>query len=360
MLSSKSILRPKIFKFVRYFSYSEKFPESTVPGVLKHARSNNEWKDCVRFDSQNYNFTIKELDDYTSAFAYGLVENGYKPGDKLMLWVDQESSAEIATAQIGAFKAGVSIVTVGNNDDADHIASTLEKTGSKGLMLSPHTKTDGTNQRANLLLDILPELVSSYPGQDITFRDFPNLKHVVHTGHVSIRGTTKFKENMLYTKKSLTNFRIPGCNSTDLALECFSKGKLLESYTHKDITSKADELWRKYLNTDDKIHPVFLTVSLKYPLGLATLIACTQNGRKVFIPSTYNIAKIAKSFSHQKSDVLVCEEDVFSFEPPVHKYDEVKESISHFKKALVAGEAGETDTHIFTGLSATHTNFYLQ
>lgn len=114
------------------------------------------------------------------------------------------------------------------------------------------------------------------------------------------------------------------------------------------------------MDTDDKINPIFLTVSLKYPLGLATLVACTQHGRKVFIPSTYNIAKIAKSFSYQKSDVLVCEEDVFSFEPPIHKYDEIKENTSHFKKALVAGEGTERDTQVFTGLKATHTNFYLQ
>lgn len=38
---------------------------------------------------------MKEFDRYSSAFAYGLVESGFKVGDKLVLWIDQKNSAEI-------------------------------------------------------------------------------------------------------------------------------------------------------------------------------------------------------------------------------------------------------------------------
>jgi len=31
---------------------------------------------------------MKEFDRYSSAFAFGLVESGFQPGDKLLLWVD--------------------------------------------------------------------------------------------------------------------------------------------------------------------------------------------------------------------------------------------------------------------------------
>lgn len=57
---------------------------------------------------------------YTSAFAFGLLENGFSSGDKLVLWADQTHSAEILVAQVnkfysklqvGASKAGVGIVT---------------------------------------------------------------------------------------------------------------------------------------------------------------------------------------------------------------------------------------------------------
>lgn len=60
---------------------------------------------------------MKEFDRYSSAFAYGLVENGFREGDKLMLWVDQTNSAEILTATMGAAKAGVSVVTFAEKEE---------------------------------------------------------------------------------------------------------------------------------------------------------------------------------------------------------------------------------------------------
>jgi hypothetical protein len=39
-----------------------------------------------------------------------------------LLWVDSENSAEIATAQMGALKSGVSLVTVDEKDDINHVA----------------------------------------------------------------------------------------------------------------------------------------------------------------------------------------------------------------------------------------------
>ena len=62
---------------------------------------------------------MKEFDRYSSAFAYGLVESGYSVGDKLLLWVDQNNSAEILVAQMGAAKAGVCVVVYDEKDNCD-------------------------------------------------------------------------------------------------------------------------------------------------------------------------------------------------------------------------------------------------
>jgi hypothetical protein len=35
-----------------------------------------------------------EFDRYSSAFAFGLVEAGFQQGDKIVMYVDQQSSAE--------------------------------------------------------------------------------------------------------------------------------------------------------------------------------------------------------------------------------------------------------------------------
>jgi len=222
-----------------------------------------------------------------------------------MLWVDSEFSAEIATAQVGALKAGVTLVTLDEKDNIDHVASALDKSEARGLLISPHTKTRDGHQRANLLLELMPELIDSLPGQRVKFDSFPNLKNVIHTGHVSIRGTTKFKENMLYTKKSLSTLRIPGSEGNSIAIECFKGGDRVAALTNHELATKAKEIWQNYLNGSDKTLPVFLTLSMQYPLGFATFLASVHGMRKVFVPATYNLAKIAKSFSHQKSDVLV-------------------------------------------------------
>jgi acyl-CoA synthetase (AMP-forming)/AMP-acid ligase II len=89
-----------------------KYPTDTVAGIYKVAIASNYMFDSVRFDQQNFNWTLKEFDRYSSAFAFGLVESGYSEGDKLAIWVDQNSSAEILAATMGAAKAGVTVVTL--------------------------------------------------------------------------------------------------------------------------------------------------------------------------------------------------------------------------------------------------------
>ena len=283
-----------------------------------------------------------------------------EPGDKLLLWLDSENSAELAVAQVAAMKSGLSVVNVDHTDETKHVGDALEASGAHALLVSPHTRIDGGNQRANLLLDLVPELASAYPGERVLFDNYPNLKSIIHTGHVSIRGTSKFKENMLYTNKSLTNLRIPGPSEDALAMECYLRGDQVSSLTQSELVSKAQEIYEKFLKGEDKHLPIFLTLSLQYPLGFASFIGSLMNGRKVFIPSTYNVAKIAKNFNTQKSDVLVCEDEVFTFDPPAHKVDEVKESVANFKKIVVAGAGSKSDSKVFSDVDATSSDLYLQ
>ena len=106
-----------------------KFPEGTVAGLYKKAMVNNAETDVVRFDGQKYNWTLKEFDvsrnfsynycfqRHSSAFAHGLLEAGFTQGDKLVVFVDQTSSAESLVGQMGAIKAGVSVVTFDEKDN---------------------------------------------------------------------------------------------------------------------------------------------------------------------------------------------------------------------------------------------------
>ena len=56
----------------------------------------------------------------------------------MVMWVDQTNSAEILVAQMGAFKAGVSIITFDEKDSVDALNHSLRE-GARGLMFSPST-----------------------------------------------------------------------------------------------------------------------------------------------------------------------------------------------------------------------------
>ena len=58
-----------------------------------------------------------------------------------MLYVDQTASAESLTTQMGAIKAGVTIVTFDEKDDVEALDSALASSGAKGLIFSPDTAT---------------------------------------------------------------------------------------------------------------------------------------------------------------------------------------------------------------------------
>ena len=142
---------------------------------------------------------MKEFDRYSSAFAYGLVENGYSPGDKLILWMDQNNSAEVLVSTMGASKAGVTVVTFSEKENVDSLNQALKDSGARGLLFSPSTPVseDGTT-RADFVHKLIPELDSMYPGDALNLSSYPSLKQIIQTGHSNIRGVIKYKDSLVY------------------------------------------------------------------------------------------------------------------------------------------------------------------
>jgi len=124
---------------LRHFSTqaSMKFPAGTVAGHFKTAVAANSGIDIIRFDNQKLNWTLKEFDRYSSAFAFGLLEAGFARGDSLVLYADQTSSAEQLVAQMGAIKAGVQVVTFAEKESQDALDHALSSTNAKGLIYAP-------------------------------------------------------------------------------------------------------------------------------------------------------------------------------------------------------------------------------
>ena len=225
--------------------------------------------------------------------------------------MDSTNSAETATATIGAIKAGLSVVTINEQDSLDDVASALKSSAAKGLLFSPTTLDSEGNKRANSLHTLIPELSGLYPGDEFSCDAFPELKHLIHTGHKTIRGMSKFKENMFYAKRRHTNRWIAGTTPDATALEAYKGGNLHKSFTNEQLVDQSGALWTSNFKRDDNLNPVFLTLPLSYPLGFATLLGAAANKSKVFVPSTYSLNSIAEAFKTQGADTLVCEQAMY-------------------------------------------------
>ena len=68
-----------------------------------------------------------------------------------MLYLDQTYSTESLVTQMGAIKAGVSIVTFDEKDNSDALEQTLATTRAKGLIFSPSTEVESGETRLTFL-----------------------------------------------------------------------------------------------------------------------------------------------------------------------------------------------------------------
>ena len=203
--------------------------------MYKVAVASNYMFDAVRFDSQHFNWNLKEFDRYSSAFAFGMIESGYTPGDKIVIWLDQQNSAEILVAQMGAAKAGVTVVTFNEKDNQDALHQTLKDSGARGLFFSPQTPIDGGVTRQTYLQKLMPELEKLYPGDALKLSNYPLLKSIVQSGHSNIRGTIKFKDSLVYANTKMSAFSIPQNDSAAILFECYRGGKRVGNMTSGEI-----------------------------------------------------------------------------------------------------------------------------
>ena len=161
----------------------------------------------------------------------------------------------------------------------------------------------------------MPELNSLYPGDELNLKAYPHLKQIIQLGHTTIRGVIKFKDSMVYANPKLSNYEIPENNPSDLVFSSYQNGKEVSSYSSGDIVNKAQSLWNNEFSKAGE-NPVFISLNLETPLGLSSFIANNANFQKVYIPSSFNMSKILHSLKTQDSKVIVCDEELYSLEPP--------------------------------------------
>ncbi|CDW74005.1 amp-binding protein [Stylonychia lemnae] len=323
---------------------SHKFPENTVAGLYKLAVANNQYYDAVRFGNQRINWTLREMDRYSSAFAFGLLESGYQRGDKLVLWADQTNSAELL---LGALKAGVAVVVFDEKDSQDALHYTLNDSDARGILFSPSTEIAHSSNgehvtRKTFLQKLMPELHNLYPGDEIALKSYPHLKQIIQLGHHTIRGVIKFKDSMVYASPSLSTVQIPDNRADDQAFVSYQNGKRVSSLTNGEITQHAQSLWENHYSQHADSNPVFMSLNLETPLALASFIANNSNLQKVYIPSSFNVNKIIENIKVQGSHTLVCDADLYTLEPPQSRKAEFEGYTQTIKRSVIASNDGNS------------------
>lgn len=111
---------------------------------------------------------------------------------------------------------------------------------------------------------------------------------------------------MVYANPKQSNYEIPENQSSDVAFEAYANGKRASSLTSGELVNSAQRLWNEQFSKAGE-NPVFISLDLETPLGLASFIANNANFNKVYIPATFNMNKILHSLKTQNSHLIVCD-----------------------------------------------------
>jgi len=148
---------------------------------------------------------------------------------------------------MGAIKAGVSIVTFDEKENQDALDHALSSTQAKGLIISPSTQMEGDMTRKTFLENLMPELETSYFGDELNLSRYPHLKTIVQTEHQTLRGVNKYKDIAVYTSPSMSSRQIPE-NRSDVVTHIALKDSHQSAFSSSDMVNQANQLWDSHLS----------------------------------------------------------------------------------------------------------------
>ena len=110
------------------------------------------------------------------------------------------------------------------------------------------------------------------------------------------------------------------------------------------MVNQAQTLYTNHFSDIESSKPVFMSLNLETPLGLATFLANNFKHQKVYIPSTFSMNQILQGLKNQQSTVVVCDKELYELEPPQKHLEELQKQVNSVKKVVVAssGKLGKS------------------
>jgi len=194
------------------FRNNTKLPDRAARGfaslsagqTLTRLAKENPHVDVVRYEHKNIKWTLRHVDFFSNALAYGLLENGLEKGDAMLSWLPLHF-AEHHILQFACSKAGFVLYHL------DPLEAAKDPIKSKGALKKALEITEATclfSQEAgddvnyiNLCKEVVPEIriFDFADGMPFVSPRFPHLRFPIHTGFdiVNKWGMQSFKHMLV-------------------------------------------------------------------------------------------------------------------------------------------------------------------
>lgn len=98
-------------------------------------------REAVRFEAQNFSWTVQELHHYSDAVARGLYGLGLRKGDKLLVKASSKLQSEIVATRLAAAKIGAE-VKAWKASSVGELGNVLKDANPQGLIFDPTLKVE--------------------------------------------------------------------------------------------------------------------------------------------------------------------------------------------------------------------------
>lgn len=290
---------------------------------------------------QNTRLTYEQLDRLVDQAAFGLLQLGLEPGDRVGLWA--QNCWEWVVAQYATARVGLVLVNINPAYRSTELEYALNKVGCKGLILAPAVKA---NSFVDTVYSLAPELKAQLPaesGTKASLARLPELEHVIVLGTEAFPGMLNF-ETICHSAISPSDVGVLDsvseslCEHDPINIQFTSgttgkpKGATL---THHNVLNNGYITGRilAYSEADTVCIPVPMYHCFGMVLGTT---ACTTSGAAIVFPSeTYEPQAVLEAVQEEQCTSLYGVPTMFIAELELSNFTEF--DLSSLRTGIMAG-----------------------
>ncbi|KAI5709688.1 hypothetical protein M8J75_002383 [Diaphorina citri] len=273
-----------------YFHQTSKEPLSyeTIGQMVTSSVDKYASREALVDCTQNVRLTFEETHRRTENLALGLLELGFKPGDRIGIW--GPNSVQWYIASIAAAKAGLIIVDINPAYQSSELLYCIQSVQLKGIIMD---ETFKTQNYLNILKEAVRDLKTDGPGTPVRSAALPYFSHVVINSDKQFDGAYRFRDIELQfaNKSHLATLQDIGKNvqADEGCIIQFTSGTTgspkAALLSHFNVVNNG-LLAAKRQNLFEKIHRVCIQVPFFHIYGhVIGILGSLSSGTTLVVPS---------------------------------------------------------------------------